>query len=136
MATHSSILAWRIPWTEEPGRLQSIGSKSRTQLKRLSMSACTHIYIIYTLDSNLHLSYCYILSTHGRGWNLVGNFFPTPWVSMRRSLQWTHTSASCPIHWSTFLNRMEIIYEKNLNTQVSFFFLPSLPQGMYSSNSG
>ena len=25
MATHSSILAWRIPWTEEPGRLQSIG---------------------------------------------------------------------------------------------------------------
>ena len=24
-ATHSSILAWRIPWTEEPGRLQSIG---------------------------------------------------------------------------------------------------------------
>ena len=25
MATHSSILAWRMPWTEEPGRLQSIG---------------------------------------------------------------------------------------------------------------
>ena len=27
MATHSSILAWRIPWAEEPGRLQSMGSK-------------------------------------------------------------------------------------------------------------
>ena len=26
MATHSSILAWRMPWTEEPGGLQSIGS--------------------------------------------------------------------------------------------------------------
>ena len=26
MATHSSILAWRIPWTEKPGRLQSMGS--------------------------------------------------------------------------------------------------------------
>ena len=25
MATHSSVLAWRIPWTEEPGRLQSMG---------------------------------------------------------------------------------------------------------------
>ena len=25
VATHSSILAWRIPWTEEPGRLQSVG---------------------------------------------------------------------------------------------------------------
>ena len=27
MATHSSIIGWRIPWTEEPGRLQSIGSQ-------------------------------------------------------------------------------------------------------------
>ena len=27
MATHSSILAWRIPWTEEPGRVQPIGSQ-------------------------------------------------------------------------------------------------------------
>ena len=27
MATHSSILAWRIPWIEEPGRLQSMGSQ-------------------------------------------------------------------------------------------------------------
>ena len=33
MATHSSLLAWEIPWTEEPGGLQSIGSqKSQTQL--------------------------------------------------------------------------------------------------------
>ena len=28
MATHSSILAWRIPWTEKPGKLQSMGSFS------------------------------------------------------------------------------------------------------------
>ena len=33
MATHSSILAWRIPWTEEPGELQSMGSESRMRLK-------------------------------------------------------------------------------------------------------
>ena len=31
MATHSSILAWRIPWTEDPGGLQSVGSQ-REQL--------------------------------------------------------------------------------------------------------
>ena len=30
MATHSRILAWRIPWTEEPGRLQSMESESQT----------------------------------------------------------------------------------------------------------
>ena len=39
--THSSILAWRIPWTEEPGRLQSMGvTKSHT---RLTNSIVTHI---------------------------------------------------------------------------------------------
>ena len=32
MATHSSILAWKIPWMEEPGRLQSTGSQSHTSL--------------------------------------------------------------------------------------------------------
>ena len=36
MATHSSILAWRIPWTEEPGGLQSMGLQSWTRLKQLS----------------------------------------------------------------------------------------------------
>ena len=38
-AAHSSILAWRIPWTEEPGGLQSIGSQSWTRLKRLTTHA-------------------------------------------------------------------------------------------------
>ena len=37
MVTHSSISARRIPWTEEPGRLQSMGLQSQTQLKWLSM---------------------------------------------------------------------------------------------------
>ena len=32
MAPHSSTLAWKIPWMEEPGRLQSMGSQSETQL--------------------------------------------------------------------------------------------------------
>ena len=40
MATHSSVLAWRILWTEEPGGLLSIGSYSQTRLKQLSMHAC------------------------------------------------------------------------------------------------
>ena len=39
MATHPSILAWRIPWTEEPGGLPSMGSDSQTLLKQLSSSS-------------------------------------------------------------------------------------------------
>ena len=44
MATHSSILAWRIPWTEEPGRLQSIGSQRVDH--DWSDLACTHAYLL------------------------------------------------------------------------------------------
>ena len=40
MATHSSILAWRVLWTEEPDGLLSMGLQSRTRLKHLSMTAC------------------------------------------------------------------------------------------------
>ena len=39
MASHSSILTGRIPWTEEHGGLQSMGLQSPTQLKRLSVQA-------------------------------------------------------------------------------------------------
>ena len=37
--THSSVLAWRIPETAEPGGLLSMGSQSRTRLKQLSSSS-------------------------------------------------------------------------------------------------
>ena len=38
MATHSSTLAWKSPWTEEPGRLQSMGLHSQTRLSNFTMS--------------------------------------------------------------------------------------------------
>ena len=37
MTTHSSILAWRIPWTEEPGRRQSMGSQEFDMTERLTL---------------------------------------------------------------------------------------------------
>ena len=43
MAPHSSTLAWKIPWTEEPGGLQSMGvAKSRTQLSDLTFTFHFH----------------------------------------------------------------------------------------------
>ena len=38
MAPHSSTLAWKIPWMEEPGRLQSMGSRSRTRLSNFTFT--------------------------------------------------------------------------------------------------
>ena len=50
MATHCSILAWRIPWTEEPGWLQPMVTYSQTGLKRLTMHACNvHSSVSYSL---------------------------------------------------------------------------------------
>ena len=48
IATHASILAWRIPWTEEPGGLQSMEvPKSQTQLSEYfmySIISCVHVW--------------------------------------------------------------------------------------------
>ena len=41
MATHSSILAWKILWTEEPGGIQSMGSKNRTGLSDFTFTFTT-----------------------------------------------------------------------------------------------
>ena len=38
MASHFSILVWRIPWTEEPGGLQSMGSQESDRTQRLTLS--------------------------------------------------------------------------------------------------
>ena len=51
--THSSTLAWKIPWTEEPGRLQSMGSQSRTRWRDFFFSLS-----FFTYNSE----FCYILS--------------------------------------------------------------------------
>ena len=42
MAPHSSTLAWKIPWMEEPGRLQSMGSQSETQLSDFNFTFHFH----------------------------------------------------------------------------------------------
>ena len=52
MATHSSNLAWKIPWTEEPNGLQSMGSQSRTQL---SARARTHTHTHTQVADRNHL---------------------------------------------------------------------------------
>ena len=53
MATHSSILAWRIPWTEEPGGLQSTGSQ------RVDMTEQLHFHFTFKHVINVTNSYFY-----------------------------------------------------------------------------
>ena len=62
MATYSSVLAWRIPGTGEPGGLPSMGSHSRTQLTRLSSSSSRWFRFIL-LQVEIHLSQHHILNS-------------------------------------------------------------------------
>ena len=63
MATHSSIIAWRISWTKEPGGLESIASQRETRMKHLStknfevlLSQGFRKKIILTLVENYELA--------------------------------------------------------------------------------
>ena len=77
MATQSSILAWRIPCTEEPGGLQSMGSQSQARPKRLSRHACPEIvvdfYSILIFYYNCSEIYC--------GFEIDPTSQPHDWVS-------------------------------------------------------
>ena len=46
MTTHFSILAWRIPWTEEPGGLQSTGHKESDTTERVTLSVFTEASLV------------------------------------------------------------------------------------------
>ena len=69
MATHSSILSWKIPWTEEPGWMQSMVSQKRwTRLKQLNTQALAVCFIhssVYVCQSQSQGSF--LLSTTRRG---------------------------------------------------------------------
>ena len=74
-ATHSSILAWRIPWTEEPGRLQSMGSQRVRYDWDNSAPMHTHVHTYLFEQLNKHNIYpqsitkwCFMLQK-GRIWD-------------------------------------------------------------------
>ena len=55
MAVHSSILAWEIPWTEEPGRLQStrLQESDMAELAHVCVCAHTHTHTVFCISNDL-----------------------------------------------------------------------------------
>ena len=97
MATHSGTLAWRIPWREEPGRLQSTGvAKSRTRLSYFTSLHFTSMYfwtvvLEKTLESPLDCKE--IQPVHSEG--------DQPWVFFGR----TDAKAETPSLWPPHVKR-------------------------------
>ena len=73
MATHFSILAWRIPWTEEPGRLQSMG------LQKVTKDWVTFTFTKHTINVT-HLNHPETIPSHPDSWKncLPGNWSLVP----------------------------------------------------------
>ena len=69
MAAHLSILAWRIPWTGEPGRLQSMGSQRVKHDWRTNTSWLFYLYLLYeTLSQESHMEASdFLFSLPGNG---------------------------------------------------------------------
>ena len=112
MATHSSILAWKIPWTEEPGRLQSMGSQRVGQdwatfflLLSTPASQHTHTHTVHAQPTHLSCSFIWILLLFGESiflvlkcqeklkittWLCLCEILPPPWCCLLlESLRWS-----------------------------------------------
>ena len=55
MATHLSIIAWKIPWTEEPGGVQSMGSQESDTTERLTLPPHQRVKFLFPKPSFPHL---------------------------------------------------------------------------------
>ena len=109
MATHSSILAWRIPWTEEPGRLQSMGSQRvRQETEQL------HLHLVFKGLYNNSISCLKAVS----GLNLLANSVILKCKLMGVDLVRTLRPPDILwIHWR--------VYNSIANTSKGVLFLPA-----------
>ena len=75
LPTHSSILSWRIPWTEESGELQSMGLQSQTWLSNWYLTLSYFTLILATLCNNEMSTSCQKL-----GWSCEYQVAPQLWI--------------------------------------------------------
>ena len=118
MATHSSTLAWRIPWTEEPGRLQSMGLLGLDTIERLHFQ----FSLSCIGEGNGNPLQCSCLENPrdgGAWWAAVSGV-----AQSRTRLKWLSSSS---ISWLIHLYNSFLLW-----SPVSFFFILHHPLTCYS----
>ena len=113
MATHSSILAWKIPWTEDPGRLQSMGSQ------RVGHDWATSLHVFLWPDSSFHFSTgkqsmsgyttVYLSIHHLKDMLVISRIWPF-WVKL---LQTSCADFHVDIHFSNLLGNYQRVWLLN-----------------------
>ena len=114
MTTYSSILAWRFPWTEEPGGLQSLGSQSRSWLKwqhrtarfwTWSSSNSKNLNLIINVLDNLGLTRDQLLQlcpTLCNPMDCSSTGFSAPRILQVRRLEWVAMPSSRGSSWPRY----------------------------------
>ena len=131
MATHSSVLAWRILGTGEPGGLLSMGSQSRTRLKQLSSSSSSKVPHIHPESGWSSLANCRTKNKNPQTiqrWlirTLEELSWPT-WIFVR-SWPMAFTCEAHILHSSYNNIKMCPMAHKALSNPVSSSWLPSFP---------
>ena len=130
MATHSSILAWRIPWREEPGGLHRV-AKSRTRLH-------FHFLFCVFLPSLLNIfCFCYIHTISVLYWAIFAQNVPlVSLIFLKRSLVFPILLFfSISLHWSLRKPFLSPCYSLELCIQMGLSFLFSFAFHFFSFHS-
>ena len=103
MAPHSSTLAWKIPWTEEPGRLQSMGSLELDTTERLHF----HFSLSCIGEGNGNLLQCSCLENprDGEAWWAAVSGVAQSWARLKR----LSSSSSIPLGGCIYLGCFQIL---------------------------
>ena len=119
MAPHSSTLAWKTPWTEEPGRLQSMGSLSHTRL-----SGFTFTFHFHALEKEM--------ATHSSvlAWRIPGTGEPGGLPSMgshRVGHDWSGLAAAAAanLYFTTKIRNVKIYSIIYINNKIHYWSLTS-----------
>ena len=129
MATHSSILTWRIPWTEEPGRLQFIGShrvghnwSDLAHMHTLLMYYCSFLFMSVQFSSVAQS--CWLFATPWTTARLASLSITKSWSSpktMSIELVCVYMFRSSYI-WCIYINKYNVLFlYSSLHYIISFF---------------
>ena len=97
MATHSSILAWRIPWTEQPGGLQSVGLQESDTTERLNHQHIMCIFPVSVYHENNSYCECRVcchswmqqaIGGYNTGWVYLSSFWLCAFSGLEVLTEW------------------------------------------------
>ena len=140
MASHSSTLAWQIPWMEEPCRLQSMGSlRVGHNLATKQQQHCVHICHNFFIHSSVdgHLDCCHVekaVATHSStlAWRIPGTEEPDGLPSMgshRVGHDWCHLAAAAAAAFPKLMKTNLCSNNKSSNkNRDGFYFCYLLPK--------